>query len=243
LLSCETVFAENAVIRNKAAAYVQESAIVKPDRTKTKSTAAKSKRKTDRRILRTRNILGDALIALMHEKNFEEITVQDVLDRAGVGRSTFYVHYRDKDDLFLSDVEDFLEWFSTALKREGASPKRLLPVQEFFAHIRESRELYAALVKSHKVNDVQALARGFFARSVDERLQMAGVESDPIQRSARAHALAGSFFSLLDWWIDKGMKADPKEMDDLFHRMAWNGLALYPSDGQSVPNPDCGRVR
>jgi AcrR family transcriptional regulator len=53
-------------------------------------------RKKDRRVVRTRDTLGDALVALMREKNFEKITVQEVLDRAGVGRSTFYVHYRDK---------------------------------------------------------------------------------------------------------------------------------------------------
>jgi AcrR family transcriptional regulator len=52
----------------------------------------------------------------MQEKDFDEITAQDLLDRAGVGRPTFYVHYRDKDDLFLSDVEDFLERVS---KRAG----------------------------------------------------------------------------------------------------------------------------
>lgn len=202
---------------------------MKGRKTKNKAAASPAKTdrpKTDRRILRTRDTLGDALVALMHEKNFDEITVQEVLDRAGVGRSTFYVHYRDKDDLFLSDVEDFLESISTALKRQGANPKRLLPVQEFFTHIRGVREFYAALVRSGKVNDVQALARGFFARSIDERLQLAGVATEPVQRSAQAHALAGSFFSLLDWWIDKGMQADPKEMDDLFHRMAWSGLAV-----------------
>lgn len=181
--------------------------------------------KTDHRVLRTRNRLGDALIALIREKSFEEITVQAVLDRAGVGRSTFYVHYRDKDDLLLSDIEDFLESFSTALKRQGTSKTRLLPVQEFFAHIRDEHEVYGALVRSDKVNDVMALARGLFARSIDERLQIAGVGVEPIRRSAEAHALAGSFFSLLDWWLDKGMKLDPKEMDDLFHRLAWNGLA------------------
>jgi len=198
---------------------------------KTKNKAAKSHPKTDRRIVRTRATLGQALVALMQEKNFEEITVQNVLDRAGVGRSTFYVHYRDKNDLFLSDVEDFLEWVSSALKRQEASPKRLLPVQEFFAHIREAREFYAALVRSGKVNDVQALAREFFARSIADRLQMASLEIEPVGRSAQAHALAGCFFALLDWWIDKGMKADPKEMDDLFHRMAWRGLA---ASGQLV---------
>lgn len=193
---------------------------------KTKNKGAKSRRKTDRRVLRTRDTLGDALVALMHEKNFEEITVQDLLDRAGVGRSTFYVHYRDKQDLFLSDVEDFFEKCSSVLKRHGASTKRLLPVKELFTHIREAREFYAALVSSGKINDVHALGRAFFACSIDERLQMAGLEIEPVRRSAQAHALAGSFFSLVDWWIDKGMKADPAEMDDLFHRMAWSGLAV-----------------
>ena len=182
-------------------------------------------KKTDRRVLRTRDVLGDALVALMHEKSFDEITVQDVLDRAGVGRSTFYVHYRDKNDLFLSDVEDFLAMFSTLLQRHSANTKRLAPVQELFAHVREAQEFYAALVRSGKVNDVLALGRGFFARSIEERLKAANVESETARRAAQAHALAGSLFSLLDWWIDKGMKTDPKEMDDLFHRMAWSGLA------------------
>ena len=54
---------------------------------------------------------------------------------------------------------------------------------------------------------------------------MAGMPVEPAQRSAQAYALAGGFFSLLDWWIDKGMKADPKEMDDLFHRLVWRGVA------------------
>ena len=63
----------------------------------------------------------------MHEKSFDDITVQQGLGRAGVVRSTFYVHYRDKDDLFVSDVEEFFEMFSTVLRRNGESAKRLAP--------------------------------------------------------------------------------------------------------------------
>jgi AcrR family transcriptional regulator len=192
---------------------------------KTKTRAGKTAPKTDRRVLRTRNALGDSLVALLQERDFEQITVQDVLDRAGVGRSTFYVHYRDKNDLFLSDVEDFFEMCSSLLSRHNARPERLLPVQQVFTHIREMREFYAAVVRSGKINDVEVLGRGFFARSIEERLQAAGLKMESVQRSAKAHALAGSFFSLLNWWVDKGMKADPKEMDTLFHQMAWKGLA------------------
>lgn len=192
------------------------------------SSTSKKKRQygpsTDRRILRTRDRLGDALIAVMQEKEFEEIVLKDVLERAGVGRSTFYVHYSDKDDLFFSDMEEFLQQVATTLKRQGGDSKRLLPVKEFLAHIRDARGVYEAFVRSGKIHEFRTLGLGVFARSIEERLQTAGVTLDAAMRSAHAHALAGSFFALLDWWIDKGMKAQPTEMDDLFHRLAWRGL-------------------
>jgi AcrR family transcriptional regulator len=183
-------------------------------------TSGKSRAKTDRRVLRTRNTLGGALVALMQEKNFAQITVQEVLDRAGVGRSTFYTHYRDKDDLFMSDVEDFLEAVAGSLKRSRDRSNRLLPVREFLSHVRDVKPLYAALTKSEKLSDLMVLARGIFARSIEERLQSLDIKIEP----ARAYALAGSFLSLLEWWVDKGMKADPNQMDETFHRMAWDGL-------------------
>jgi AcrR family transcriptional regulator len=74
----------------------------KNERSKPVKRGGKSRRKPDQRILRTRNRLGNALIALILEKPIDEVTVQQVLNRAGVGRSTFYLHFRDKDDLFLS---------------------------------------------------------------------------------------------------------------------------------------------
>ena len=96
---------------------------------------AASKKKTDARVRRTRDALGDALVALMQEKPFETITVQDVLDRANVSRSTFYTHYSDKDDLLMSDAEEFFEAISTALSQHGDMSVRVFPVQEFFTHL------------------------------------------------------------------------------------------------------------
>ena len=186
----------------------------------------KAAAKVDRRIRRTRDTLGDALVALMQEKSFEEITVQEVLDRAGVGRSTFYAHYRDKEDLFLSDVEDFMEMMSTLLTRHAVSLERVAPVAELFAHITDVREFYAAMVASGKAKDVQELGQGFFARSIEERLRMAGVEMEPAELKAQAHALAGALFSLLDWWLDHRMTESPEAMDALFHRMVWSGVRV-----------------
>ncbi len=77
-----------------------------------------SPKKTDRRVLRTRDALGDALVALMHEKPFDEITVQHVLDRVKFGGTTFYTHFVGKEDLFLSDVEDFFQMMSCHLSHK-----------------------------------------------------------------------------------------------------------------------------
>jgi AcrR family transcriptional regulator len=124
----------------------------------------KTVKKTDCRVRRTRDALGDALVALMHEKPFAEITVQHVLDRAGVSRSTFYTHYRDKDDLFLSDVEDFLELMAFHLSRQGDRSNRVAPVRELFTHVAEWREFHGVLVKAGKIRDFLELGQGYFAR-------------------------------------------------------------------------------
>jgi hypothetical protein len=61
------------------------------------------------------------------------------------------------------------------------------------------------------VEEKQALARGFFGRSIEERLLLAGLQLEPMQLSAQTYALAGSVFPLLDRWMDRGMKPDPKK--------------------------------
>lgn len=184
------------------------------------------KPKVDRRARRTRDALGDALVELMQERPFKSITVQDVLDRADVGRSTFYTHYRDKDDLFLSDVEDFWEMMSSMLERRGEDSNRVAPVRELFSHIAEVKVFRDALVASGKAHDVMELGQGQFARAIEQRLmKLSKTKSTAAgQFAATAHALAGALFSSLNWWIDSGMPVSAAEMDDAFHRLVWSGV-------------------
>jgi AcrR family transcriptional regulator len=183
-------------------------------------------KKTDARVRRTRDALGDALVALMQEKPFEAITVQDVLDRAKVGRSTFYAHYSDKDDLLMSDAEEFFESLSTVLSLSGDKSERVFPVQEFFSHIIEAKQFLDALISSGKFHDNMELARGQFARGIERRLsELPRAQSIPAnERPAIAFAHAGALLALLAWWIDRGMKQPPAEMDQLFHRLVWQGI-------------------
>ena len=186
----------------------------------------KQRRKPDRRIRRTCERLGSALVALIQERPIDDVTVQDVLDRASVGRSTFYLHYSDKDDLLLSQLEQFLETMSTALSVRKEESHRVVPVAELFAHIGSQKKLYRALADSGRLNDFFDLAQGYFARGIERRLTESKCLSKLPQRElgARASALGGSILSLLRWWLGRGAKESPRAMDELFHRMVWNGL-------------------
>ena len=193
-----------------------------------------SKKKTDARVRRTRDALGDALTALMQEKPFETITVQDVLDRAHVSRSTFYTHYSDKDDLLMSDAEEFFEALSMALSAHGDKSDRVFPVKEFFTHLAEVQPFFKALVKSGKFQENMELARGHFARGIERRLAELPRGNSIPQKDLPAIAFthAGALLSLLTWWLDRGMKEPPEEMDQLFHRMVWNGVGACGRLGQ-----------
>jgi AcrR family transcriptional regulator len=190
-----------------------------------------SDRSRDPRVRRTRDRLGDALVDILLQKPLDEISVQEILDRAGVSRSTFYSHFRDTNDLFLSDVDDFFEGMATALSRGGSQSKRVAPVQELFAHIGESGAFYSALVESGRIQDVTELGQAQFARGIEQRLTEMGANKAiaPEDRSAIAHAFAGALFALLSWWIHHRMPKSAAEMDQLFHQMVWARLGSLPA--------------
>src|SRR5512138_551908 len=98
----------------------------------------------DRRALRTRQALSQALIALIQEKRYEAITVKDICDRANVGRSTFYAHYQDKDDLLASNFRQVMQSLDSRVEwQEGRFSFRVTPL---FRHVQEHHYLYKALV-------------------------------------------------------------------------------------------------
>jgi AcrR family transcriptional regulator len=187
---------------------------------------AKRQRKPDERAQRTQERLGGALVELILEKPINDITVQEVLDRASVGRSTFYLHFRDKNDLLLSQLETFLATMSTVLIVRKEQSHRVVPVTEMFEHIGPDNKIYRALADADRLNDFFDLAQTYFARGIERRIQDSGRVPRARQRELGAHAstLAGSLLSLLRWWIDRGAKETPQAMDELFHRMVWNGL-------------------
>ena len=184
------------------------------------------RRKLDQRIRRTHERLGRALVELIQEKPIDDVTVQEVLDRAAVGRSTFYLHFRDKNDLLMSQLEMALEHMSTVLIDRREESDRVVAVTEIFDHISGQNKIYRALVEACRLHDFFDLAQDYFARGIEQRLK--GLKRlpkmPPRELRVRSYVLAGSLLSLLRWWIDRGAKESPAEMDKLFHRTVWEGI-------------------
>lgn len=183
-------------------------------------------RKIDARTRRSHERLGMALLQLICEKPMNEVTVQEVLDRASVGRSTFYQHFRDKNDLLLSQLEVFLEVMSTKLSVQKEVSDRIAPVMEMFGHIGGQNRLYRALADSGSLHDFFDLAQDYFARGIERRLQESkrGAKIPSRELAAVAVIWAGGLLALLRWWLDRGAHEPVAQLDELFHRMVRQGM-------------------
>jgi len=208
--------------KKKTAPLVLSEKLLRPTDTMT-AIEPESMRNADVRVRRTRMQLGTALLNLVIEKPIADVTVQDVLDRSGVGRSTFYLHYTDIGDLLLSQLEMFCEAMSAVLSERREKSNRVVPVAELFAHIGNDNKLYRVLSDSGHLKDFYELAEGHFARGIERRLIESGRLKDipPRELAARATALSGSMLALLRWWLDRGEKETPIQMDKLFHQLVW----------------------
>jgi AcrR family transcriptional regulator len=184
-------------------------------------------KKRDRQASRTRQSLNEALIALIREKRWDEITVQHVIDRANVGRSTFYAHYRDKEDLLRSAFEEFLGAFGSHFKWENLGKGRVVPVLELFTHLQEEfHHFYKALVRSRKTDLLFKTGPGQLAKGFEQSLTswLADKPRPSVPIPVLSNYLASGILSMLKWWLDQRMPYPPERMDQIFHELVMPGL-------------------
>ena len=179
---------------------------------------------TDPRVERTTRALGHALIALVQERGFGDITVQDILDRAGVGRSTFYAHFRNKEDALHASYERMFAGFEALLARAGPRDGRLFPVTEFLEHVGGARRLVEALRRDGQLEDVWSLCTEHAARMIEARLPASpGVATGivpAVPRPLVARMLAGALVEAMRWWFDHPGATPPAAVDAAFHEHA-----------------------
>jgi AcrR family transcriptional regulator len=181
----------------------------------------------DRRASRTRQALSDALVSLIREKRWDTITVQHVIDRANVGRSTFYAHYRDKEDLLRCTFDEFLDRFGSGINWENLESGRVVPILELFTHLQdEFHRFYRALVRSRKTDLLFRIGPGQMAKCIEQSLTswVADRAQPSVPIPVLANYLASAILSMLKWWLDQNMPYPPERMDQLFHELVMPGL-------------------
>ena len=177
--------------------------------------------KSDRRINRTRQTLFHALSELMLEKRYDDITIQDIIDRADVGRSTFYAHFQDKEDLAASNLVQQLDLLVGSTEQNDSSSHNFLPGPELFEHIRENYPTFKAMTSGHGLDLFFQTGQKYWSRRVTTQLQAmlpAGQEAS-VPVPVLAHYASGAFITLLKWWIDNKMPYPSDRMAEIAEQL------------------------
>jgi AcrR family transcriptional regulator len=180
----------------------------------------------DRRIQKTLNLLHEALGALIRDKPYDEIVVQEILDRANVGRSTFYMHFRDKDELLVSGIHDMLgsahtvqEVSSSSTPYEGILSFSLGVFQHIHLHRRTGAAMMGtrgrAVVHAH----LQKVVAERIAEAVRKQFQDRRKAGIKIPQEVLVHYVASTFILVLNWWADSRQPLSSLEADALFRAL------------------------
>jgi AcrR family transcriptional regulator len=182
----------------------------------------------DRRLLRTRQSLREALLMLLPEKSWDELTVQDICDCANVGRSTFYMHFQNKEELLSAGLNEMRE----ALQKGAASKQNDTTGTFYFLHgliehLFEQRRIFCAVIGRRSGHIVQMRFREMVLQLVSEDLEK--IAPAGWKRDAMAHYLAGAIFELLSWSVDDNTRT-AKEIEQCFQWLSQDVTASLIGD-------------
>jgi AcrR family transcriptional regulator len=182
----------------------------------------------DRRVRRTRRNLTDAFVGLVIERGYERVTVADILQRADIGRSTFYAHFRDKEALLLSCFDDLREDLSRdldAMTTGVEPPDPGQPSIVVFTHAYQHRRVYQALFGRRggtiAYGHLHALIAGAVRAHLAPHLTAAG---SPIPPDAAAEFYTSALLGILTWWINQDFPHGPDHIARTYGAMANPGI-------------------
>jgi AcrR family transcriptional regulator len=176
-------------------------------------------RKPDRRIQRTRQLLRDALMQLIVEKGYDTLTVQDITDRADVARTTFYLHYKDIDDLLFNSVAEMYEDLMTSgepfrIPIEGEPGSGNINAADF-EHVQKHADFYRAMLSAHGSMNFLLRVLDYLAqltlRNCTETLPPGIQPRVPLDLFA--YFWAGAEIGTMIWWLKQNnLRHSPEEM-------------------------------
>lgn len=177
-------------------------------------------------------MLQQGLCTLLRKKRYEAITISDICSAANVGRSTFYAHYKSKDDLKRSGLESLHGILAQRQKAThgttGAARGSSFDFSlSLFEHAREHLDHYRTLVGGRGGTVALAKVRQMVTGLVREELSFSSNKhsEEVIPQEAAVQYVVGAYLALLTWWLDHGAKLPPQKMDAMFRRLTMNGIA------------------
>ena len=182
--------------------------------------------KHDRRSKRTQRLLGAALITLMQTRPYAELTVEEILRQADVGRSTFYAQYFDKDDLLASEIERMLAALVQDIEQTAPTSVNtgaLLPSLGLFRHVEAHLPLFQSLVRGGGFDVALRALRQRLCAYAEERLSAEGILA-PIARTVAAQSVVGSLLALLQWWLETELVISAERLDDWYRQLVAPGV-------------------
>jgi AcrR family transcriptional regulator len=206
---------------------------------------SKKLEKLDPRVIRTRQMLCDALVSLIAEKGFDAITVQDIADRATLNRATFYLHYQDKHDLLVKSLRNAIDELMTDIGASTDEQGQLIfesplrPIKTIFEHVAQHARFYQVMLSAEGVPAFSAGVRDYMA---EVTLRWLSATQPQPQRSRVpleivASSLSWSLLGILIWWLEHDMPHSPEYMAGQFRLLITldlrQVLGLEPADAES----------
>jgi AcrR family transcriptional regulator len=168
------------------------------------------------------------------EKKYETITVQEILDRADIGRSTFYTHFQDKDELLVSGLENVKSLLAAAQEAAAANPgksfERIIGFSlAMFEHAREYRAVNRALLGSSAEAVVRRQIHSALSAVVNPEVklqfQKRRTGNCAVSPELLTHFLTSTFISVLTWWLNAKNPVPPREIDLTYRQLVLPCLA------------------
>jgi AcrR family transcriptional regulator len=176
----------------------------------------------DRRVQRTRDLLLDALVSLLKERGYEKLTVQNLIERAGVGRATFYAHFQSKDELLSCSLERLRSHLTgrraSAPAARGRPPDRLGFALPFFEHIDSHRRIYHATIGRESEWTVEQKMQRLLRDLAREDLER-GTRSSAAALDLAVRYVVGTIWALVVWWMESRNPLSAEEVNRLFQQM------------------------
>lgn len=179
--------------------------------------------KTDRRVKRTRELLQRALMDLINEQRYDAITIQDIVDRANVGRTTFYLHYKSKDELLMSCHEAVVRNYHIGslhplTREELLSPEPPPGMAAAYRHLEDARTLLYSLFQGKDGLLILRRFRDWNAQEIESNLRTSFAErNSAIPLDVLANYLAGAQIALVQWWLEKRQPHTAEALAQMFH--------------------------